>query len=167
MFTELQLRERLGQLLPEGVAIDAAGQPTRDPAQARQGALLPFGGHKGFGLGFIVQAFGLLAGSALIPDNQDGYIFIVFRPDLLLPLDDFKRQLAELIARIKAVPLQPGAGEIRIPSERASRERERLTREGIEIDRAVYDALDTLAAATRNSLPFASGTVRNDKQDGR
>src|SRR5205085_7187239 len=67
MATELQLRARLGQPLPEGVAIDRNGQPTRDANEAREGALLPFGGHKGFGLGLIVQAFGLLGGAALIP----------------------------------------------------------------------------------------------------
>jgi LDH2 family malate/lactate/ureidoglycolate dehydrogenase len=44
MGTDLAYRERLGQLLPEGVAVDAEGQPTRDPAEARLGALLPFGG---------------------------------------------------------------------------------------------------------------------------
>src|SRR5438046_317002 len=43
MATELQLRVRLGQELPEGVAIDRDGRPTRDANEARQGALLPFG----------------------------------------------------------------------------------------------------------------------------
>ena len=151
MFTELQLRERLGQLLPEGVAIEAAGQPTRDPSAARAGAILPFGGYKGFGLGFIVQAFGLLAGAGLVPGNEDGYIFIVLRPDLLVPLDDFKREMSALIARIKAVPRQPGVEEIRLPSERAARDRERLTREGLEIDGAVHEALRALAG--RNAAP--------------
>src|SRR5271166_5038942 len=88
MGTELAFRERLGQLLPEGVALDAEGQPTRDPTAARDGALLPFGGYKGFGLALMVQAFGVLAGSA-DPDKDDGYVFIVLKPDLLIPLDDF------------------------------------------------------------------------------
>jgi LDH2 family malate/lactate/ureidoglycolate dehydrogenase len=52
--TDLAYRARLGQLLPEGVAVDAEGQPTGDPERARSGALLPFGGYKGFGLAFIV-----------------------------------------------------------------------------------------------------------------
>ena len=87
MATELQLRARLGQPLPEGVAIDRDGQPTRDANEARQGALLPFGGHKGFGLGLIVQAFGLLGGAALPPAHRiapgdDGCVFTAFRPDL-------------------------------------------------------------------------------------
>ncbi|MBV8738197.1 MAG: Ldh family oxidoreductase [Alphaproteobacteria bacterium] len=146
MGTELALRERLGQLLPEGVAIDAQGLPTRDPAAARQGALLPFGGYKGYGLGFIVQALGVLAGSAIDPDGDDGYLFIVFNPELLVPLADFKREVTDLIGRIKNVPTAPGVAEIRIPGERAFKSRERLSREGIEVDRLVYDALAALHA---------------------
>ena len=146
MGTDLAYRARLGQLLPEGVAIDAEGLPTRDPELARLGALLPFGGYKGFGLAFIVQAFGVLAGSALDPDKDDGYLFVVFRPDLLVGLDDFKQQVTELIDRIKATPRQPSVDEIRIPGERAFRAREKAVREGIEIDRTVFDALAALQA---------------------
>ena len=108
MGTDLALRVRLGAPLPEGVAIDRDGKPTRDAKEARDGALLPFGGHKGFGLGLIVQAFGLLAGSALGAGN-DGYVFIAFRPDLLVPLADLKRELAALIAKVKAVPPCPAS----------------------------------------------------------
>src|SRR5262249_7239853 len=48
MGTDLQFRERLGTLLPEDVAMDAQGRPTRDPARVH--AILPFGGYKGFAL---------------------------------------------------------------------------------------------------------------------
>ena len=146
MGTDLAYRARLGQLLPEGVAVDAEGHPTRDPVHARLGALLPFGGYKGFGLAFVIQALGVLAGSALDPDKDDGYLFVVFKPDLLIGLEDFKQQLSELIDRIKMTPRQPGVDEIRIPGERAFRAREEALREGIEIDRAVYDALAALKA---------------------
>lgn len=146
MGTELAYPERLGQLLPEGVAIDAEGQPTRDPALARLGALLPFGGYKGFGLALVVHAFGLLGGSALDPEKDDGYLFIAFKPDLLIDLDDFKQQVGGLIERIKATPRQPEVSEIRIPGERAFRSRERAWRDGIEVDRLVYEALAALRA---------------------
>jgi LDH2 family malate/lactate/ureidoglycolate dehydrogenase len=144
MGTDLAYRERLGQLLPEGVAVDAEGRPTRDPAMARLGALLPFGGYKGFGLAFIVQALGVLAGSGLDPDRDDGYLFVVLKPDLLIDPDDFKQQLSALIDRIKATPRQPGVSEIRLPGERAFRSREQALRDGIEIDRVVYEALKAL-----------------------
>ncbi len=144
MGTDLAYRERMGQQLPEGVAVDAEGRPTRDPAKARVGALLPFGGYKGFGLALIVQALGVLAGSALDPDKDDGYLFVVLKPELLIDLDDFKQQISALIDRIKATPRQPGVDEIRIPGERAFRSREHMLRDGIEIDRVVYESLKSL-----------------------
>jgi LDH2 family malate/lactate/ureidoglycolate dehydrogenase len=150
MGTELHLRERLEQELPEGVAIARDGRPTRDPHAARAGALLPFGGptggYKGFGLGLVVQALGLLAGSAMLPRDGDGYLFIAFRPDLLVPLADLKRDLAALIARVKAVPRQPGIAEIRIPGEQSARSRRHLAQAGLTIDRLVFDRLAALAA---------------------
>jgi L-2-hydroxycarboxylate dehydrogenase (NAD+) len=139
MMTEVLLRERLGEPLPEGVAIGPGGAPTTDAALARRGALLPFGGYKGFGLALMVQALGLLAGSA--SESDYGYLFIAFRPDLLAPADVFERSVTELIDRVKATPRQAGVDEIRIPSERAFRARDRALREGIEIDRRVFDAL--------------------------
>jgi LDH2 family malate/lactate/ureidoglycolate dehydrogenase len=144
MGTDLAYRERLGQLLPEGVAVDAEGRLTRDPAQARLGALLPFGGYKGFGLAFIIQALGVFAGSAFDSEGDDGYLFVVLKPDLLIDPDDFKQQISALVDRIKASPRQPGVSEIRIPGERAFRSREQKLRDGIEIDRAVHDALKSL-----------------------
>ena len=39
MITEVMLRERLGELLPEGVALGPGGEPTRDPTAARRGEI--------------------------------------------------------------------------------------------------------------------------------
>jgi LDH2 family malate/lactate/ureidoglycolate dehydrogenase len=145
MGTELQLRVRRKEALPEGVAIDRDGRATTDPAAAMAGALLPFAGYKGFGLGLVVQAFGVLGGAGLIEGIQDGYIFIAFRPDLLIPLERCKSEVSALIARVKAVPRAPGVAEIRIPGENSARNRERLSREGLDIDQLVYDELHRLA----------------------
>jgi LDH2 family malate/lactate/ureidoglycolate dehydrogenase len=146
MMTEVMLRERLGELLPEGVAIGPHGEPTREPTLARRGALLPFGGYKGFGLALMIQALGLLAGSGSEQESDYGYLFIGFRPDLIGPTDVFNQRVTELIDRIKTTPRQAGFDEIRIPSERAFRSRERLRREGLSFDRLVYDALVALRA---------------------
>jgi LDH2 family malate/lactate/ureidoglycolate dehydrogenase len=145
MATELQLRVRRNEALPEGVAIDRDGKPTTDPAEAQAGALLPFAGYKGFGLGLIVQALGVLGGAGMVPGAQDGYIFIAFRPDLLIPLEQCKREVSALIARVKAVPRAAGVAEIRIPGEMSARNRERLSREGLDIDGLVYTALHRFA----------------------
>ena len=59
--------------------------------------------------------------------------------------------LAAEIAVIKATPRQEGIEEIRIPVERAYRERARRTREGLEIDRRIHDALIALAEGKRGA----------------
>lgn len=145
MATELQLRVRRKEALPEGVAIDRDGRPTTDPAEAQAGALLPFAGHKGFGLGLMVQALGVLGGAGMVEGARDGYLFIAFRPDLLIPPEQCKREVSALIARVKAVPRAPGVAEIRIPGESSARNRERLSREGLDLDELVYDELRRLA----------------------
>ena len=109
-------------------------------------AILPFGGHKGYALALAMHALGVLCGGAADPENS-GYLFIAFKPDLLSPLDDYRRALAAEIAAIKATPRQEGVDEIRIPGERAYRERARLARDGNEIDRRIHDALVALASA--------------------
>ncbi len=140
MWGEVLLMARLGEPLPEGVGFDRDGNPTRDArAVAQDGGVTAFGGHKGYGLSFAIQALGLLAGSGV----QDyGFLFIAIDPAILVP--DFAAQMAELVARIKATPRQPGVDEIRIPSERAFREREQRRVEGIVLDRKVVDALNAL-----------------------
>jgi LDH2 family malate/lactate/ureidoglycolate dehydrogenase len=146
MMTEVMLRERLGLPLPEGVALGPDGAPTRDPGLARRGALLPFGGYKGFGLALMMQALGLLAACGAPAESDYGYLFVAFRPDLLGPAGAFERQVTQLIERVKSTPRRPGIDEIRIPSQRAFRAREAALREGVEVDRLIFDALEALCA---------------------
>lgn len=48
-----------GESIPEGWAVDAAGEPTTDAVAALAGAMLPFGGYKGANVAWLVE---LLAG---------------------------------------------------------------------------------------------------------
>lgn len=142
------LAKRLGQLLPENVAQDASGALTRDPAAALDGGgILPFGGHRGFGLSFMIQAFGLLGGAALPQGHvQDfGYLFIVFDPGLLVPRERFGEELAALVASVKATPIREGIAPIRIPSERAYAERARRRLEGFVLDPRIHTRLAVLS----------------------
>lgn len=145
-YGDVILASRLQKLLPEGTAIDAQGKPTREPAGALAGAILPFGGYKGFGLSLTIQALGLMAGAALPRRRvQDfAFLFIVFDPGLLIPPEHLERQLAELIERVKSTPRQPGVEEIRIPSERAFKERARRRVEGIVLERSLYNKINAL-----------------------
>ena len=146
MGTDLIFQERRKAVLPEGVAIDAQGQPTRDPAKVH--ALLPFGGYKGFALALAMQALGVLAGSGFGDDKTYGYLIMAIQPDLMVPVGDFRRHMSEMLERIKATPRRSGVDEIRLPGERSAHERARARREGIEIDRKIYDALLALPQGT-------------------
>jgi LDH2 family malate/lactate/ureidoglycolate dehydrogenase len=148
MGTDLIFQERRGAVLPEGVAIDAQGLPTRDPARVH--TILPFGGYKGFALALAMQALGVLAGSGRGDDKTYGYLIMAIKPDLMMPLDDFRSDTSAMLAKVKATTRQPGVDEIRLPGERASRERARHLREGIEIDRKIYQSL---LAVPQGKLP--------------
>lgn len=146
MWGDVMLHAHLGEPLPEGIGYDEHGRPSRDASAVLRGGVVPFGGHKGYGLSFAVQALGLLAGAALAHGRaQDyGFLFWAVDPNVMLPGGEFKRQMSELVREIKATPRQPGVDEIRIPSERARRERELRRRQGIVIERKVVDAIRAL-----------------------
>jgi len=61
---EIELHRRAGTPLPEGWAIDRNGQATTDPQEALDGAMLPFGGHKGSAISTMIE----LLGGAMIGD---------------------------------------------------------------------------------------------------
>jgi LDH2 family malate/lactate/ureidoglycolate dehydrogenase len=146
MWGEVLLAAETGEELPEGVAFDADGNPTRDGKAAAQGGVSAFGDHKGYGLALAVQALGLLAGAAIPRGRvQDyGFLFFVVDPGAMLPGDPFAAQMAALVKAIQDTPRRDGISEIRIPSQRAFRERERRHAEGILVDEAVIEALNAL-----------------------
>jgi L-2-hydroxycarboxylate dehydrogenase (NAD+) len=89
---------------------------------------------------------GLLAGAA-IPRGQVqdyGFLFLVVDPCALLPGNPFAAEMSRLVKAIQETPRQPGVEEIRIPSQRSFRERERRRAEGILVDNAVIAALEAL-----------------------
>ena len=137
---------KLPDFLPETRAIRESAWTVA----AQAGSLLAFGGadrHKGYALSLMVQTFGLLAGAA-IPHGRPrdfGHLIIAFKPDLLMPLDTFRQQVDQLIAEIKATPTRDGVDAVRIPSERAFRERDRARQEGLDVDRKVVESLRAMA----------------------
>lgn len=151
---EVILRSRLGLPLPDGTAIDAQGRQTTDPAEALKGGIFTFGGHRGSALAFGIQAMCLLAGAALARGSvQDfAFLFMVFDPAILMPPRQFRAQLKKLIEAVRAVPPLDPDEPVRIPSERAFRERRRRRKEGIPVDRSVYDQLRALIG--RGDLPL-------------
>jgi delta1-piperideine-2-carboxylate reductase len=142
------LARRLGKELPDGTAFDAAGRPTRDAAAALAGAFAAWGGHKGSGLGVVVQLLGGLAGAPFVPLDlsEFGFFMLALRPDLLGPADVFKAGVAEYAEYVRAARPVEGGPAVRMPFDRSREEREkRIRRDAIEIEDDLYSALIAVA----------------------
>src|SRR5438128_1235849 len=106
--------------VPPGWIIDRDGKPTTDPSQLRQGgALLPVGGtegYKGYGLSVMVEILcGLLTGLGFGVEptgrHNDGCFMAVFKVDAFRPLAEFKKEVGEFAAYLKATkPAQGSSG---------------------------------------------------------
>jgi L-2-hydroxycarboxylate dehydrogenase (NAD+) len=143
-----------GERIAAGLAVDADGRPTTDPAAGLAGALSPFGGAKGYGLGLVVEILGgLLTGAGAGADsvgNVDGRLpwgvfVVVIDPAAYTDLTEFKREVSAYFARLKASRRAPGVREILIPGERAFRRRREQLANGVQVTDAVWDELAGLA----------------------
>jgi delta1-piperideine-2-carboxylate reductase len=133
---EVTLARRLGNDLPENVAFDPDGLPTRDPMAALAGAFATWGGHKGSGLGVVVQLLGILAGSPAIPPELAGfgYILVTMRPDLMGPAETFRENVSAFAKAVRSARPVEGGSPVRMPFDRSRRERQRrLVENAIEV----------------------------------
>lgn len=147
MSGEVLMKSFLGESFPHAVGVDKDGKPTAVANDLLEGGILPFGGHKGYGLSLTIQALGLMAGSRFRNgDVSDfGYLLIAFDPGLLMPAEQFTSELQELLTKVKELPRQPGVPEIRIPSERGFREREIRRKQGILVNKRVVERLQQMS----------------------
>lgn len=145
-----------GRRVPEGCLIDSNGQPATDPGTFYEsgGALLPFGcaaGHKGFGLGFLVDILaGALTGAGVCredaPMPSDGVLFIALDVKQFAQLERFESQVAELASYVKSSPPAAGVTEVFVPGELEYCEAERRRLEGIPVSQPVWNSIATVAA---------------------
>lgn len=103
-----------GSSLEEGLLIDKDGAPITDPAQAKQGTLLPAAGAKGFGLALMVEILaGILTGAgvshgvASIYENFDeaghsGHFVLTLDIQRFMTREAFYDRLDRLTALLRA-----------------------------------------------------------------
>lgn len=126
-FVNIRQAAERGAALPEGWAIDAAGQPTVDPAEALRGTLLAFGGARGANIALMVEVMAAgLTGANWSLDAPDflsgdrspeaGLLVIAVAPQWLDPA--FGPRLREHLRRLAGLGVHiPGPAK----AERAAR----------------------------------------------
>jgi (2R)-3-sulfolactate dehydrogenase (NADP+) len=138
-WTSIQRALEAQTSIPLGWALDQNGQPTDDPAKGLAGSILPAGGHKGFGVGLMVEVMcaglaqslrGPEMGSFLDDDGKPigcGQAFIAFSPKIF-GLRHFNTQVKAIMASITS---QPGA---RLPNSNREKNIRHNKKHGLKID---------------------------------
>ncbi|MGI9405878.1 MAG: Ldh family oxidoreductase [Hyphomicrobiaceae bacterium] len=149
--SEIALRAREGESIPEGWALDADGNPTTDPNVALKGTMVPSGGYKGFGVGLLVEvlAAGLsgatlgihaspFAGTVGGPPRT-GQCFIAMDPDTFSD-NTFAERITGLCAAIEA---QDGT---RLPGAKKKAARATTKANGVDVDEALLTRIEAFIA---------------------
>jgi LDH2 family malate/lactate/ureidoglycolate dehydrogenase len=124
------LAKKNNELIPEGWALNQAGEPTRDPKEAYEGVVLPVGGYKGFGLTLVGAVLGgVLTGAAVgsavgdfyekLDEVQNvGHFMIAINVNHFIPINEFKVNMDRLIRELKGSSLAKGFDRIYMPGEK-------------------------------------------------
>jgi (2R)-3-sulfolactate dehydrogenase (NADP+) len=145
----LALKQK-GEHIPEGWALDAAGQPTTDPDAALQGTMLPLGDAKGTALALMVEL--LAAGLTGANFAADASSFLDAKGDppgtgqLIIAFDPapFSRDAVERFARLAAaVEAQAPA---RLPGTRRHEARGKAERDGLAVADALLAEISAISA---------------------
>ena len=148
--SEVIKRAKAGEALPHGWALDADGQPTTDSATALKGTMMPSGGYKGVGSAILVEVLaaclsgatpGIEAstfGTNVGGPPKTGQCFIAINPDATSG-GAFAARLSTVLG---ALTMEDGA---RLPGAKKASARASSKRDGIPIDRTLYDTAVALA----------------------
>ncbi len=166
---KIGLAEKKGEKLPVGFVQDERGYPSDDPTVLRRGgAILPLGGdrlhgsHKGYCMSSIVDILsGVISGANFGPfvppavsylprkDKQvgqgTGHFFGAMRIDAFMPEAEFRDRMDEWIKIFRNGHAAEGHENVIIPGDPEREAEERISREGINLVKAVRDDLMTVA----------------------
>jgi LDH2 family malate/lactate/ureidoglycolate dehydrogenase len=148
---KVRLAQAKGELLPPGLIMDRDGQPAIEPAAFYDGgALLPFGGYKGYGLSVMIELIGG-ALSGLGPSigrkylAGNGTMIMALNIAFFTSLDEFTADADDLSAKLNSTPPAPGFSEVLLPGEPENRSRRYRLVNGIPLPETTWQGIQALA----------------------
>ncbi len=151
-----------GKSVPPSHILDAVGNATTDPRVfygPPRGTILPFGGsygHKGFGLGLLVEILGgALAGDASseIQQHQNGLCLIAIDPDVFCGRERFIELMHDLGDYVTSAQPADGFDEVLMPGAPDFRLREKRLQEGIPLPDETWRQMREAAAQVGLTVP--------------
>ncbi len=143
-----------GKEVPPGVLIDRDGNPTTDPsALMNGGALLPFGGHKGYGLAVLGELLSVAltgAGQTGGEEHGDtfgrhGALFVVVAGDAFRPINATVRAAEDFVQALRASPPAKGFDRVLAPGDPEALARASRGRQGIPLPSRTWSSLVSIA----------------------
>lgn len=145
---DLMVAKTEGKQIKEGVAIDADGNMTVDPAKAMEGGILPIAGHKGSGLAFMVELLGGALSNSRVGEAVEGgwgSFYILINPAFFRDINDFKNDVEAAIKELKSAPKAKEVTEVFFPGEQSYYKRQRNLEKGeITISEKLMTGLEAL-----------------------
>ena len=153
---KIRVAAKVGNKIPEGVALDKYGKPTIDAKKALAGVQLPIAGFRGSGLAWMVDILsGVLTGGnhgGKVKDPFDdfsgpqniGHLFITIKPNLFV--GNYSKRIKENIKRIKRLPKIRGVKEILYPGQSKYQRYKKNLNKKINIPKNVAEDLKKLNA---------------------
>ena len=150
-----------GVEIPPNQILDNQGQPSTNPNDLYDdGVMLPFGGHKGYGLMLMIELLASnLVGDTITgsPQSPIGTFALAIDPDALGAGDGFAAMNDATINRVKQTAPAPGFNEVLVPGDMERRSRKAVRAAGVELPDATWN--DVLAAASDVGLDPAEVTA--------
>ena len=141
-----------GDTLPEGCFLDGFGNPSKDPNAFYAdppGAMLPFGGHKGFGIAVFCEilAGSLTGGASSHPSNEtanrmvNNMMTIALDPAAFAGSAFFEADIRRLVSWIKSSRPSLSGGEVLTPGEIEVRVRNQRSNSAVPLDQKTIEML--------------------------
>jgi len=149
-----------GRPIPAGWALDAEGNETTDPAQAK--TLLPFAGARGYGLALVAAMLtGGLAGGrspihktwSVAADGSEHFFYVLDLAQFVEP-DRFFAEVDATLADIRGLPPAEGFDKVRIPGELEAERAAAWTANGIPLHRDHVAKLAEIAGKLKLPVPW-------------
>jgi uncharacterized oxidoreductase len=155
---KIRVAKNEGKPAPEGALIDSKGRPTRDPNvmySEPHGALVPFGGHKGYALAVMTEllATALTGGPSIQPGNQrmggviNNMFTVLVDPGRLAGVDWLRREIDGFLDYVKASPPADPKLPVLVPGEPERLAQAERGRAGIEVDATTWAEIVDAAEA--------------------
>jgi LDH2 family malate/lactate/ureidoglycolate dehydrogenase len=158
-----------GSPLPVGLAIDSNGEPITDARKIEDGALLPFGGAKGYGLSLMVEILaGVITGAGIsdgvaslyknfAEGGHSGHFLLALDVSRFMPME----QYFDRFDRLAAIVEGSGPNDVLLPGQIRWRNYEENLARGIPIPDAVSDQLVELSRPFGLEPPWGGTTMRD------